>query len=144
LADLPAAQERDAASIRALFELAAAAFLHRDLDALMALYVHDNSLFVFDVTRQSPQHVGWDEYRAALAGLFAAIKDPTAFAMRDLQVTVAGDVAYAHSVQEWTAELVKAGTRHVAVRVTDVLRKIHGDWLIVQEHVSLPVDIERV
>ena len=27
------------------------------------------------------------------------------------------------------------------VRVTDVYRKIHGRWLIVQEHVSVPVDI---
>jgi hypothetical protein len=26
------------------------------------------------------------------------------------------------------------------VRVTDVYRKIDGKWLIVQEHISLPID----
>jgi len=30
----------------------------------------------------------------------------------------------------------------VVVRVTDVYRKIKGEWLIVQEHVSFPVDID--
>ncbi len=30
----------------------------------------------------------------------------------------------------------------VAVRVTNVYRKIKGHWPIVQEHVSFPVDID--
>jgi hypothetical protein len=29
----------------------------------------------------------------------------------------------------------------LSVRVTDVLRKVNGKWLIVQEHVSVPVDL---
>jgi ketosteroid isomerase-like protein len=29
----------------------------------------------------------------------------------------------------------------MTVRVTDVYRKIAGKWLIVQEHVSVPVDL---
>jgi len=30
----------------------------------------------------------------------------------------------------------------LTVRVTDVYRKIDGKWLIVHEHVSVPVDIK--
>ena len=29
----------------------------------------------------------------------------------------------------------------LVVRVTDVYRKLKGKWLIVQEHVSVPVDL---
>jgi hypothetical protein len=29
----------------------------------------------------------------------------------------------------------------LVVRVTDVYRKLKGKWLIVQEHVSVPVDV---
>ena len=31
----------------------------------------------------------------------------------------------------------------MTVRVTDVYRKIDGKWLIVQEHVSVPIDFSR-
>jgi SnoaL-like protein len=34
------------------------------------------------------------------------------------------------------------GSKHdLVVRVTDVYRKIHGEWLIVQEHLSVPMDL---
>src|SRR3984885_4620141 len=36
----------------------------------------------------------------------------------------------------------KDGSKHeLVLRVTDVYRRIHGEWLIVQEHVSVPVDL---
>ncbi|MGZ3497483.1 MAG: YybH family protein [Vulcanimicrobiaceae bacterium] len=87
------------------------------------------------------QHVGWDEYRIAFQGMFAALKGPVGFTIHDLQVTSSGDIAYSCSLQEVTAQMAKGGTRHVVVRVTDVLRKINGHWLIVQERVSVPVDV---
>jgi ketosteroid isomerase-like protein len=30
---------------------------------------------------------------------------------------------------------------HLVARVSDVYRKLKGQWLIVQEHVSVPVDL---
>ncbi|HXB83058.1 MAG TPA: nuclear transport factor 2 family protein [Candidatus Acidoferrum sp.] len=55
-----------------------------------------------------------------------------------MSVTISGDVAYTLSIQSFSGNM---GNLHaMAVRVTDVLRKIDGKWLIVQEHVSVPVD----
>jgi ketosteroid isomerase-like protein len=31
----------------------------------------------------------------------------------------------------------------MTVRVTDVYRKIGGRWLVVQEHVSVPIDLDH-
>jgi ketosteroid isomerase-like protein len=59
----------------------------------------------------------------------------------DLSITVVGDIAYGHKIQHghFTA---KDGTKsELVVRVTDVYRRISGKWLIVQEHVSVPVDL---
>ena len=51
-----------------------------------------------------------------------------------------GPIAYSCCIQSgyFTA---KDGSRLVAVRVTDVLRKVKGKWLIVQEQVFVLVDL---
>ena len=52
-----------------------------------------------------------------------------------------GSVAYGHSIQSGQLT-AKDGTKtQLVVRVTDVYRKLGGAWKIVQEHVSIPVDL---
>ncbi len=133
-------QASDQSQIQSLYQRFATAFRNRDLNGIMSVYIHDNSLFVFDVTPPR-QHVGWNDYRDDWRGTFAAMKQPVRFTIHDLHVISSGDVAYSHSAQEISAPSAKSGTMHFIVRVTDVLRRINGKWLIVQEHVSVPVDI---
>ena len=59
-------------------------------------------------------------------------------------MTIDGDVAYTHSAQRITANMGAKARTTVIVRVTDVLRKINGKWLIVEEHVSIPVDLNTM
>jgi ketosteroid isomerase-like protein len=102
----------------------------------MLPYVHNDTLFVFDVSTPR-EHVGWDAYRADWKGFFDSINGNPTFSISELSVTISGDVAYTQSIQSFSG---KMGNLHaVAVRLTDVLRKINGKWLIVQEHVSVPV-----
>jgi hypothetical protein len=99
------AQSNDNAAIDALYQQFASAFRHKDLDAIMLPYVHNDTLFVFDVSTPR-EHVGWDDYRADWKGFFASIKGNPTFSISELSV----------------------------------LRKINGKWLIVQEHVSVPIN----
>ncbi len=130
----------DKAQIDALYQKFSTAFQHKDLTAIMSVYVPGDSLFVFDVTPPR-QHVGWHDYRADWKGLLAAFKGPLAFRISDLSVTISGDVAYTHSIQHVSGTWAEGGPANLTVRVTNVLRKIGGAWLIVQEHVSVPVDV---
>ncbi|MGA8385567.1 MAG: nuclear transport factor 2 family protein [Candidatus Cybelea sp.] len=131
------AQSNDSAAIDALYQQFANAFRHKDLNAIMLPYVHNDTLFVFDVSTPR-EHVGWDAYRADWKGFFDSIKGNPTFSISELSVTISGDVAYTHSIQSFSGNM---GTLHaLAVRVTDALRKINGKWLIVQEHVSVPVN----
>jgi uncharacterized protein (TIGR02246 family) len=131
----------DEQQIAAVYQHFAAAIRQKSADGIMSLFVPGPSLFVFDVTPPR-QHVGWNDYRDDWKSFFALLKgNPTAASVADLSTTISGDVAYTHSIQHFSAALAKGGTVDLNVRVTDVLRKIDGKWLIVQEHVSVPVDV---
>jgi ketosteroid isomerase-like protein len=131
----------DKAAIEALEQQYIKAFNAKDVNAIMAIYAPGDQLFVFDAVPPR-QYAGWDAYKKDWEELFAAFPGPLTDSMTDLSVTVVGPVAYAHHV-EGGHFARKDGTRvDVVVRVTDVFRKLHGKWLIVQEHVSFPVDID--
>jgi ketosteroid isomerase-like protein len=133
------AQTRDEQEIRALESRFAAAFNAKDLDAIMKFYVPGNDLFVFDVGVPR-QHVGWEDYKKDWQDLLAMFSGPIKFEISDLSVASDGKIAYGHSIQHVWGKATDGSTIDMTVRVTDVYRKIDGKWLIVQEHVSVPID----
>jgi uncharacterized protein (TIGR02246 family) len=130
------------AQIEALEKGFGEAFNSKDVDKIMSCYTHDG-LFVFDVIPPR-EYVGWENYKKDWQELFAANPGPASMEISELSITVVGPVAFGHNIQaaHFTA---KDGTKmEVVVRVTDVYRKIGGKWKIVQEHVSVPVDLETL
>lgn len=137
---LPArAQTKDEQEIRALEDQFAAAFNAKDLGAIMKVYVPGSDLFVFDVGVPR-QHVGWEDYKKDWQDFLASLQGPVKFTISDLSVISDGKIAYGHSIQSLTGTGTGGSPMDMVVRVTDVYRKIDGKWLIVQEHVSVPID----
>lgn len=130
----------DKAKIESLYQNYVKAFNAKDVNAIMANYAPGNQLFVFDVVPPR-QYAGWDAYKKDWEGLLAAFPGPISETMSDLDITVVGSVAYAHNIQAGYFTDKDGKRLDITVRVTDVLRKLNGKWLIVQEHVSVPVDI---
>lgn len=128
----------DEAAIRALEDRFAAAFNAGDVEAMMKNYVPDKSLVVFDVVPPR-QHLGADAYRKAWVGFFASFKGTPKIAITDLGITVDGNLGFSHSVQHVTGTDKQGHPIDRTVRVTDGYRKVGGDWLIVLEHISVPV-----
>ena len=129
------------AAIRALEDRFASAFNAGDIDAMMKNYIPDPSLVVFDVVPPR-QHSGADAYRKAWVGFFAHFKDRPRIAINDLGITVNGDLGFSHSIQHVTGTDIQGQSVDRTVRVTDGYRKIGGNWLIVLEHISVPVDLK--
>jgi ketosteroid isomerase-like protein len=129
----------DKAQIEALERSFIAAFNAKDVAKIMSHY-SKRELFVFDVVPPR-QYVGWDAYEKDWEELFKAFPGPVKASMADLSVTVAGTVAYGHNIQTSTFAGADGGKTELTVRVSDVYRKVGGRWLIVQEHVSIPVDL---
>jgi ketosteroid isomerase-like protein len=130
----------DKASIEALETRFRDALVAKDVNAVMEVYAPGTRLFVFDVSPPR-QYAGWQDYKKDWQALLAAFPGPVRFSISDLDITVIGPVAYSHSIQTGQFTAKDGSKMDLVVRVTDVYRKLKGNWLIVQEHVSVPVDL---
>ena len=130
----------DVAQIRALEARFTAAFNAKDLSAIMKVYVPGGSLVVFDVVPPR-QYVGAAAYRKDWEDFLALFKGPLKFSITDLAITAGRTVAFSHSIQRVEGTDKDGKPIDLTVRLTDGYRKIGGRWLIVHEHVSVPVDL---
>src|SRR5579863_9623943 len=131
----------DKAAIEALEQSYNDAFNAKNVNAIMACYAPGKSLFVFDAVPPR-EYPSWDSYKKDWEGLFAAYPGPLGNAISEQSITVVGSVAYGHNIQTGYFTRKDGSRVDVVVRVTDVYRKIRNQWLIVQEHVSFPADID--
>ena len=129
----------DEAAIRMLENRFEAAFNAGDIDAIMKNYVPDNSLVVFDVVPRK-QYLGADAYREDWVDFFSHFRGTPKIDITDLGVAVEGNLGFGHSFQHVTGTDKQGHSIDRWVRVTDGYRKVDGHWLIVLEHVSVPVD----
>jgi len=136
----PSADTGDRAAIEALESNYVEAFDTRDVDGIMANYARGKELFVFDAVPPR-EYPSWDDYKRDWETLFSQFSGPASDTISELHFTVVGTVAYGHHIED-TVFTQKDGTKkEFVVRVTDVYRKFKDKWLIVQEHVSFPVDL---
>ena len=108
----PDTSASDQADIKALEDRFMNAFRAKDLNAVMACYVPDDTLAVFDVTPPR-EYAGVAAYRKDFEGFFANIEGPIDATISDLEVTTGGgSVAYSHSIQH-VISTDKSGKRTV-------------------------------
>src|SRR5438874_12256095 len=108
--------------IKVLADRFVAAVKAKDVDAIMKVYVPDQSLFVFDVTPPR-QYVGAAAYRKDWEDLLNDIEGPIKFEITDLAVTVDGNIGYSHSIQAISGKNKRGDLVDLTVRVTDAYRK---------------------
>lgn len=128
-------------AVQALEDQFAAAVRARDLDGIMKVYAPGSDLVVFDVVPPR-QYVGVDAYRKDWKGFLDTFKGPIKFTVSDLSIDAGGKMAYSHSIQHISGTDTKGKPVDMTVRVTDVYRKLGGDWRVVHEHVSVPVNMD--
>jgi uncharacterized protein (TIGR02246 family) len=128
-------------AIQALEDRFAAAVTAKDVDAIMKVYAPGQNLFVFDVVPPR-EYAGWDAYKKDWQNFLGTVKGPLKFAISDLAVDSDGSLAYSHSIQHMSGTDTKNKPFDLTVRVTDVYRRSPGGWRIVQEHVSVPVNMD--
>jgi uncharacterized protein (TIGR02246 family) len=129
------------AEIKALEDRFAAAVKAKDLDAIMKVYVPDQTLFVFDVVPPR-QYVGAAAYRKDWQEFLDGFNGPITAELTDLDITADDSLAFSHSIQRVAGTDKKGNKVDLTVRVTDVYKKINGNWLVIHEHVSVPVDLD--
>jgi ketosteroid isomerase-like protein len=126
------------AGIREQIDKLAEAIRGADLEALKPLYAPE--VVSFDVGPRL-QDVGAEAKLRNWIEAFTLFQRPLGLEVRDITITVGGDVAFAHSFNRLSGTL-KNGTETGGfwVRATYCFRKIDGNWLIAHDHVSAPLD----
>src|SRR5437660_918726 len=127
--------------IKVLADRFVAAVKAKDVDAIMKVYVPDQSLFVFDVTPPR-QYVGAAAYRKDWQEFLDSFNGPITVELTDLDITTDDSLAYGHSIQRVAGTDKQGKKLDLTVRVTDVYKKINDNWLVIHEHVSVPVDLD--
>ena len=127
----------DEADIRRRIETLASAVRALDLEGVKAIYAPD--LVTFDIVPPL-QHVGapakWNNW----ADVFTTYQRPLEYEIRDLTITVGDDVAFGRSLNRISGTMKNGKKSDYWLRWTTCFRKIDGTWLMVHDHVSVPVD----
>jgi uncharacterized protein (TIGR02246 family) len=121
--------------IQNLIESCAKALRAKDVNGLVSHYTPN--ILLFDLAPPL-QHVGVEAYRKGLEEWFPTFEGPVGYEIRNLEITVSGDLAISHSINRISGKRKTGEETDVWVRATVSYRKINGKWLITHEHVSVP------
>ena len=126
--------------IRALVQRLVTAAKAKDISAIMAVYVADESLSVFDITPPL-QYVGAKAYTKAWEDFFAALPGPLEITIHEFNVMTDGPFGFSHEIDTWSGTDPEGKKVTFTMRITYVYRKVNGKWRIIHEHGSVPVDV---
>lgn len=107
----------------------------KDVEGTMAYFAPD--VLTFDLAPPL-QHVGREVIRKGMEEWFPTWDGPIGLEIRDLRVTVDGDVAFCTSLQRMSGTKTDGEKPDLWVRATLGLQKIDGAWRIAHQHTSTP------
>ena len=110
----------------------------KDINGVMAVFAPQ--VVSFDIGPPL-QHGGGAAFVKRWQELFDAYQGPIDYEVRDLSISGAGDVAFSHSLNRIRGTMKNGRKSDRWLRWTACYRKTGGRWLIVHEHVSVPVDM---
>ncbi|MCK4821723.1 SgcJ/EcaC family oxidoreductase [bacterium] len=127
--------EAEKESIRPILDQYANAWKSLDIDKFSKIFSHDEDLVIFDTHNKFD---GWEAWKERLNNSFDLIND-VKVTFRDYSIIVhpSGKIAWLSTLQDvtWISQDQPAELK--GMRVTWVLEKREGRWVIVQGHWSV-------
>lgn len=125
--------------IRQQFEKIMNGAIARDIDSIMAVYWKNDNLVEYDIL-PPVQFVGWDAVKTNYQNQIDAFHGQIEGTWEEPTIYTAGDLGYAFSLQHWRFDQPDGQRSAIDTRVSQLFRLIDGEWLVVHEHVSVPID----
>lgn len=133
---MPSPAGRDARQIRRIIVAAMENWSELKADANRAYYTSSDQAVFFDFTPM--RYVGWETYSSEIKKVQESIKTFKITLHDDLTVRVLGRMAFAHGTWKMDFVFTDGSRNHLEGRLTEVLEKQKGKWIIVHEHASVP------
>ena len=126
--------------IQALFANWQKAFEAKDVAGAMRMYASGDQLTAYDVVPPL-QYKGFDAYRKDYTNLFAQFAGPLQMDLPDMHIEAGSDIAFVYGVERMRGKLTNGTPVDLWLRYTEGLKRIDGQWRVVHEHISVPVDL---
>jgi ketosteroid isomerase-like protein len=131
-------QASDDTTFRKLIDNYCAAWSSGNPENAARFYAKDSTLVFYDLAPFS--YTGWKEYDAGVRKNFDDnVETVSLTAGKDLKVTRRGTVAWTVVPMHFTAKMKDGRTFDSAVRYTGIWEKHGAKWLLVHEHLSVPM-----
>jgi uncharacterized protein (TIGR02246 family) len=127
--------------IRALYDKWAKAFEAHDIDGIMSIYAPGDIVIAYDVVAPL-EYKGNDAYRKDYVEFLSQYDGPIHVEYRDMRILSGGDLGVIHALERFSGKLKNGQPSDLWLRATSAVQKINGKWLIVHDHISVPVDFE--
>jgi PhnB protein len=126
-------QPTDDVQIRKVIDAWAHALRNKDADGVLSHYAAKPVHFSLAPPLLSARSNAKD-----LKAWFATWRGPIGYEIRDLNITVGGDVAFSCSLNRMHGTNTAGGKDDLWFRHTLGFRKISGEWKVTHEHESVP------
>ncbi len=110
-------------------------------DEAMKYYDQSDDLVEFDMAGPPREYVGPKAVHDDFAKAFAGVKNIKVNFI-ELNVVTDGNLGFARSVQHFTATGPDGKPIDITFRQSDFLHKVNGEWKIMHQHISVPVDMK--
>jgi len=128
----------DDATFRKLIDAYCAAWSSGNTTNAGKFYAKDDALIFYDLAPFSYQ--GWKEYEPGVhKNLLDNAVSASLTAGKELKVTRHGNIAWTTLPMHFTAKMKDGKNIDVAVRYTGIWEKRGKSWLLVHEHLSVPL-----
>jgi ketosteroid isomerase-like protein len=136
--------EAEKANVKSVLDRINMAFETEDMEMLSKCFSRDPDMVIFG-TDADERWVGWDAFAEAQQRFFEA-QDESDMSTRDLVIHIheTGEVAWMSYLMDWKGKALGEPFEFTGIRMTGVLEKQDGNWVIVQWHGSVPVSGQAV
>ena len=132
---------KNEAEVRDVYERWAKATRARDMNGIMSVCAPGDTLVAYDIVPPL-EYKGYEAYRKDYEEFLAMYDGPVEIEFREMHIVAGNDVAFIHALERLAGTMKGGQKSDLWVRATSGLRKINGKWLIVHDHISVPVDFE--
>lgn len=113
-------------------------FEAKDVDGMMSFYAEGNAFSAFDLMPPI-EFRGGDMWREGWVAFFAAFDGPLRLEFSGLEVHASAELAFARLFVRLVG-VMNGNDTDMWVRTTNCFRLIDGQWLMIHDHVSMPLD----
>ena len=136
VAEEPAVRiEEEESNIRVVLRLYAEAWRSSNIDNFSKIFSHNADMVIFDT---ETRYDGWEAWQERLQNSIELIEDVNVtFREYSIKVHPSGTIAWLSAFEDATWTLEGQPDEVTGMRITWVLEKIEGKWIIVEGHWSV-------